>query len=84
VDNGCRYGMKKYTAQSLVDRMEDLCVCYEFGEILYQVRRLGGALIHHHSEFCAVETLQRDYSRILSEAPRLRQVRNHKIFLRFE
>jgi hypothetical protein len=35
VDNGCRYGMKKYTAQSLVDRMEDLCVCYEFA--LYEV-----------------------------------------------
>jgi hypothetical protein len=35
VDNGCTYGMKKYTAQHLVDRMEDLCVCYEFD--LYEV-----------------------------------------------
>jgi hypothetical protein len=30
VDNGCTYGMKKYTAHNMVDRMEDLCSCYEF------------------------------------------------------
>jgi hypothetical protein len=30
VDNGCTYGMKKYTAHNMVDRMEDLCLCYEF------------------------------------------------------
>ena len=35
VDNGCTYGMKKYTAHNIVDRMEDLCACYEFA--LYEL-----------------------------------------------
>ena len=30
VDNRCTYGMKKYTAHNIVDRMEDFCACYEF------------------------------------------------------
>jgi hypothetical protein len=35
VDNGCTFGLKKFTMHNLADRMEDLCVCYQLA--LYEM-----------------------------------------------